>query len=262
MIVMKFGGTSLESAAAIERVASIVRTHLERRPLVVVSAMGKTTGALLAIGAEAADGKREQALARLCELQNYHRRESEGLVESGDREELEAILSQHFHELAELARGLAALGELTPRSMDAIASYGERISSRIVTLAFRKWGIPSTHLDARQLIVTDRRHTQAAPVFPLTNARLAAAISSLGPDKLAVMGGFIGASDEGLTTTLGRGGSDTSAVAVAAAIRADRIALIGPPREALRSSAGCVCGPDSGGGRGLTWSKLSSENCS
>ena len=95
------------------------------------------------------------------------------MVPLSERAELDRFLDEHFQELTELVKGLAVLGELTPRSIDAISSYGERLSSYIVTLAFRHFGMQAEHLDSRDVIVTDRRHTQAAPNFPETYARLA-----------------------------------------------------------------------------------------
>ena len=117
------------------------------------------------------------------------------------------------------------LGELTPRSVDAISSYGERLSSYIVTLAFRHFGMRTEHLDARQLIVTDKRHTQAAPNFPATYERLAAAVQPLARENVVVMGGFIGSTENGVTTTLGRGGSDFTASIVGAGIGAEEIQI-------------------------------------
>ena len=111
MIVMKFGGSSVESSKAIERVAGIVRDRLDRRPIVVVSAMGKTTNRLLAIANEAVHGQRDQAITHLRELRDFHLRESG----------MERTVEDHFQELSELMRGLAILGELTPRSVDALA---------------------------------------------------------------------------------------------------------------------------------------------
>ena len=179
MIVMKFGGTSVESAAAIERVASIVKARASRRPVVVVSAMGKTTNKLLAIAAAAIDGAREEYIRQIHDLRDFHSREARLVVPLADRAELDRLLDEHFQELTELVKGLAVLGELTPRSIDAISSYGERLSSYIVALAFRHFGMDTAHLDSRQVIVTDRRHTQAAPLFPETYARLAAVVSAL-----------------------------------------------------------------------------------
>jgi aspartate kinase len=220
MIVMKFGGTSVESAAAIERVAGIVKERAHRDPVVVVSAMGKTTNKLLAIANTALKGKREEYLAQIHALRDYHSREARQIVSLEDRTELDRTLDEHFQEITELVKGLAVLGELTPRSIDAISSYGERLSSFIVALAFRHFGLQATHVDSRQFIVTDKRHTQAAPLFPETYARLKDM-----PRGIVVMGGFIGSTLEGVTSTLGRGGSDFTASIVGAGIGAEEIQI-------------------------------------
>src|SRR5437764_571837 len=174
MIVMKFGGTSVESAHAIERVASIVKARRDRSPVVVVSAMGKTTNKLLAIAQSAIHGKREDYIRKLHDLRDFHSREARQIVPLSERSELDRMLDDQFQELTELVKGLAILGELTPRSIDAISSYGERLSSYIVSLAFNHFGLTSVHVDSRKLIVTDNRHTQAAPNFPETYKRLEA----------------------------------------------------------------------------------------
>ncbi|MBZ5585166.1 MAG: lysine-sensitive aspartokinase 3 [Acidobacteriia bacterium] len=225
MIVMKFGGTSVESAAAIERVAGIVKAREERRPVVVVSAMGKTTNKLLAIAAAAIAGKRDEYIPQLHDLRDFHSREARQAASLAERVELDRFLDEHFQELTELVKGLAILGELTPRSVDAISAYGERLSSYIVTLALRHFGLTAAHVDSRDVIVTDSRHTQAALNFPETNRRLAAVIPPLAKDAVVVMGGFIGASEQGVTTTLGRGGSDYTASIVGAGIGAEEIQI-------------------------------------
>ncbi|MDQ6665105.1 MAG: lysine-sensitive aspartokinase 3, partial [Acidobacteriota bacterium] len=184
---MKFGGTSVESAAAIERVAGIVGARAERHPIVVVSAMGKTTNRLLAIAQTAISGNRENYIAQIHDLRDYHSREARHVVALGERAELDRALDGFFQELTELVKGLAVLGELTPRSIDTISSYGERLSSYIVTLAFRHFGMPSVHVDARRVIVTDRRHTQAAPILHETYARLAVLLPPLAADNIVVM---------------------------------------------------------------------------
>jgi aspartate kinase len=225
MIVMKFGGTSVESAAAIERVASIVRSRAAQQPVVVVSAMGKTTNKLLAIASTAISGKREDYIQQLHDLRDFHSREARQVVPLDKRAELDRTLDEHFQELTELVKGLAVLGELTPRSIDAISSYGERLSSYIVTLAFRHFGMKASHLDSRRVIVTDRRHTQAAPIFPETHARLKATVPPMANAGVVVMGGFIGSTEDGVTTTLGRGGSDFTASIVGAGIDAEAIEI-------------------------------------
>lgn len=216
MIVMKFGGSSVESAAAIDRVVSIVEARLARRPVVVVSAMGKTTNRLLECAQLAVAGQRQSALDRLAGLRAFHHAEAPDVTSEIDR---------HFDELAELLRGMSVLGEMTPRSTDAISAYGERLSSIVVTAAFRKRGIAAEHVDARELIVTDDRHTQAAPLYAETYERLRARVPALAARAVVVMGGFIGSTKPGVTSTLGRGGSDFSAAIVGAGIGAEEIQI-------------------------------------
>ena len=225
MIVMKFGGTSVESAAAIERVAGIVKAREALRPVVVVSAMGKTTNKLLAIAAAAIEGNRQGYIQQIHDLRDFHSREARRVVPLDQRAELDRTLDEHFQELTELVKGLAVLGELTPRSIDAISSYGERLSSYIVTLAFRHFGMPAGHVDSRKVIVTDQRHTQAAPLYPETYRRLAETIPPMAANAVVVMGGFIGSTENGVTTTLGRGGSDFTASIVGAGIGAREIQI-------------------------------------
>ncbi len=122
-------------------------------------------------------------------------------------------------------KGLAVVGELTPRATDAISAYGERLSSIIVAARFNCLRIAAVHLDARTVIVTDRRHTQAAPIFAETNRRLQKVIPSLVHDQVVVMGGFIASTEDGITTTLGRGGSDYTASIVGAGIDAQEIQI-------------------------------------
>jgi aspartate kinase len=164
MIVMKFGGSSVESAAAIERVAGIVRAREERRPVVVVSAMGKTTNKLLAIAATAIQGNRAEYIRQIHDLRDYHSREARLVVPLENRAELDRTLDENFQELTELVKGLAVLGELTPRSIDAISSYGERLSSYIVALGFRRFGIQTEHSCARP-VVTDDATLRPLPIF-------------------------------------------------------------------------------------------------
>ncbi|MBM3760881.1 MAG: lysine-sensitive aspartokinase 3 [Acidobacteria bacterium] len=209
MIVMKFGGTSVESAAAIEHVAQIVNERKAQRPIVVVSAMGKTTNRLLEAARLAVGGKREEALEKVASLREYHHAEADDYGAA-------TLIDQHFDELSELVRGLAILGELTPRSIDAISSFGERISSRIVALV-----LGAKHIDSRTVIVTDDRHTMAAPLYAETYRRLKDAPWG----DITVMGGFIAATMDGVTSTLGRGGSDFTASIVGAGVDADEIQI-------------------------------------
>ena len=214
IVVMKFGGTSVEDAVAIERTAVIVKGRRLRGdlPVVVVSAMAKVTDMLLAAGTAAGRGDRNGALAISARLRNRHL-EVAGRLLSQDRYcPLATLIEKELDSLDEVLRGLAAVGELTPRTTDLVASFGERLSSRIVAEAFNERGLHGLHVDARTCIVTDAQHGRAVPLDTLIENRLRELIL---PHTLAgqtvVMGGFIGSTEEGVTTTLGRGGSDFTA---------------------------------------------------
>ena len=217
MIVMKFGGTSVESTLAIARVAAIVKDRLAQRPVVVVSAMGKTTNKLLEIAAKAVAGDRTEAFRLLAALEAFHYAES-----PADASE---IIAAHFQELSAVVEELVELKEFPPQYVDLVSSYGERLSSHIVALTFQKLGIDAIQVDARSVIITDRRHAQASPLYPRTYAKLAALVKPLVQSKVVVMGGFIGSTQDGFTTTLGRGGSDFTGAIVGAGLDAEEIQI-------------------------------------
>lgn len=224
MIVMKFGGTSVESQEAIRRVAGIVKQFEARRPVVVVSAMGKTTNKLLEIAHEAAGGRGDQALLLASELKSAHLRH--GLALAGDGAgELEPLLQSRFDWLQDLVRGLTIVGELSPRSSDAIASLGEQLSSLIVTFAFRNAGMRAEHIDSRDVVVTDDSFTHAQPLLDETYRRVQQTVRPMAQKSVVVMGGFIASTLSGQTTTLGRGGSDFSASLVGAGLDAEEIQI-------------------------------------
>ncbi|MGA8027252.1 MAG: lysine-sensitive aspartokinase 3 [Bryobacteraceae bacterium] len=224
MIVMKFGGSSVESQEAIARVTSIVQAHEHRHPVVVVSAMGKTTNRLLEAAKEAAAGRRDQALAIIDELRGHHL--THGLPLAGAAAaDLDRYIRAHFEWLDELVKGLSVVGELSPRSMDAVASIGERLSSLVISFAFQAAGIRTQHVDARRVILTDGRFTQAQLLLEETRALLQEHIQPVAATSVVVMGGYIGATKDGQTTTLGRGGSDYSASIVGAALGVEEIQI-------------------------------------
>jgi aspartate kinase len=226
MIVMKFGGTSVEDATAIARAAAIVKGRVPQPPVVVVSAMAKVTDQLLAMARAAGAGDRETALKVSRELRERHYNTAGELLGTGVFTQFHSELEAEFDALDELLRGIAAVGELTPRTMDLVAAYGELLSSRIVTAAFSGRGIDSTLVDSRECIVTDATHTRAAPLLEETNERLHAKVKPLlAAGRVPVMGGFLGATRSGITTTIGRGGSDFSAAIVGAGLGAERIEI-------------------------------------
>ena len=149
MIVMKFGGTSVESAAAIERVAAIVKARVDRKPDRGRFGDGQDDQQAPRDCPCAIAGKREEYIRQFHDLRDFHSREARQVVPLAHRAELDRTLDDHFQEMTELVKGLAVLGELTPRSIDAISSYGERLSSYIVALAFEHFGLPAVHVDSR-----------------------------------------------------------------------------------------------------------------
>jgi aspartate kinase len=226
MIVMKFGGTSVEDAASIERVAEIIRARLRLRPVVVVSAMGKTTRKLLQAAEASAAGDSRTTLAVIAELKTRHLSEARILIKSAAERAVFSIIDRHFDELKKLLEGLAILGEVPARGLDKILSYGELLSSAIVADALAERGVPARLLDAREFIVTDDRFGGAAPLFEITNLKTREAVTpAIEAGEVAVTQGFIGATREGATTTLGFEGSDYTAAIVGAAMRADDIQI-------------------------------------
>ena len=227
MIVAKFGGTSVGDAAAIRRTAGIVRGRIAQQPVVVVSALAGTTNALLSVAEQAASGNLVVAIATVQQLRERHLAAVTELVGAGtDAEDLAATESMLLDELAHLAEALSVLGHVTPRSLDAIASFGEQLSAPMVTAAFRKEGIDAVLVDARKVLVTDAQFGRAEPQ---PDRIIAAAQEHLLPiirrGAVPVLGGYIGATADGVTTTLGRGGSDYSASLLGSALEADAIEI-------------------------------------
>ncbi|MGA3264685.1 MAG: lysine-sensitive aspartokinase 3 [Terracidiphilus sp.] len=229
LVVMKFGGTSVEDPAAIARTAAIVASRVAqgRQPVVVVSAMAKVTDQLLRAAEAASTGDRTGALAISSRLRARHRDTAAALIKnSTDPAALVALIDEKFDSLDEILRGLAAILELTPRISDLIVSYGERISSRIVAAAFRERGIEAVHVDAREIIITDSQFQKAIPQDALIDKRAQEQLLPLiAQGQVPVMGGFIAANEAGITTTLGRGGSDFTGALIGGALSAEAIEI-------------------------------------
>ncbi len=226
MIVMKFGGTSVQDAGAIARVAEIVRGRKAQCPVVVVSAMAKVTDQLHAMALTAAAGNLAGALEVSNQVRRRHIEAACQLVGAEHREGLLAGLKSDFNALEILLGGIAAVGELTPRTTDSVLGFGELLSSQLVCAALAARGLNSALVDARKCIVTDNRHTHALPLFDETRERLLSQVLPLlDGHRVPVMGGFIAATRDGVPTTIGRGGSDFSAAIVGAALGASRIEI-------------------------------------
>ena len=226
LVVMKFGGTSVEDATAIARTAGIVagRVAAGKRPVVVVSAMSKVTDQLLACAAAASRGDRTGALAISQRLRCRHRDTATALIK--ECAALQISIEREFDALDEILRGLAAILELTPRISDLIVSYGERLSSVIIAQAFRERGLDAVHIDSREVIITDSQYQKAMPQDALIEERCGIHVRPhLEAGKVPVMGGFIGSSEAGITTTLGRGGSDFTGALIGGALHAEAIEI-------------------------------------
>ncbi len=228
LVVMKFGGTSVEDAKAMERTAAIVagRRALGLRAVVVVSAMAKVTDQLLAASSAAGRGDKGGALAISARLRHRHVDTAAALLEEERFRGMLEALSAEFDALDDLLRGIAAVGELTPRSEDRVVSFGERLSSRMVAEGFAQRGLHGVHVDARTCIITDEHFGKAAPDEGAIERKLNELVWPLiEAGGTPVMGGFIGATEAGVTTTLGRGGSDYTAALVGGGLYAGAIEI-------------------------------------
>jgi len=225
MQVLKFGGTSVASAENIGKVIAIVTRALAQRPVVlVVSALGGTTDALISAGRAAASGD-ERFRQTLRQLEARHLTAAEALLPTpASQADIQPWLTARFAELALLADGIFALGELSPRTLDRLMSYGELLSSRIVVAAFQARGMAAAWADSRQLIRTNSRFGMAQVNEAVTGEQVTD-FQKQTSDKLWVAPGFIAADAEGHTTTLGRGGSDYTAAILAAALNAEKLEI-------------------------------------
>ncbi|MES2358392.1 MAG: lysine-sensitive aspartokinase 3 [Gemmatimonadota bacterium] len=227
MIVVKFGGTSVGDADAICRAADVVASRLHRAPVVVVSAASGTTTELLGIAEQAARGQLIGALRSVEHIRERHVAMCDVLLRDvPGGPDTAAEIAAMCDEVASLAEALTTLGHITPRSLDAVASFGEQMSALLVTEAFRARGIPAQHLDAREVIVTSDHFNQAEPSLDAISDRARDRVAPMVRSGIIpVLGGYIGATAAGVTTTLGRGGSDYTASLLGAALGADDIEI-------------------------------------
>lgn len=225
-IVMKFGGTSVEDATAIHRVSQLVKQRLGQRPVVVVSALAKVTDQLLDAGKAAAGGCLEVAVATLQLLRRRHEEVAASALGGERQERLQNELEDEFRSLNQAVLCIAAEGRFTPRVHDDLLGRGESLSSRMVQAVLLENGVNAVWIDAKQCIITDTAHTRATPLWDKTKGCLNAALRPLlEAGSVPVLGGFVGSTQDGIPTTLGRGGSDFSAAIVGAGLNATRIEI-------------------------------------
>lgn len=220
MIAMKFGGTSVGTPANIRQVCQLIKGELGRKPVVIVSAHNspsvRMTDTLIAAAKAAKDGKPDSG--KVAEAQRWIARElGVDTVASG----IERLLDR----FDKLLSGIAMIGELTPRTMDVVMSFGERMSARVVNDVLRReFGVNSQYRSSITLGLKTDRHFGSARPDPRCFPAVAKQISDLDSDVL-VTTGFIAATDDGQITTLGRGGSDYSATIFGAIIGADEVQI-------------------------------------
>jgi len=224
--VMKFGGTSVADAQAFENVARIVSTRLTSVPVVIVSAMSGVTDALLASTRTAKEGKSEQAIASLETTFRRHRESAAQLLSNEFALEYTNLVAQAERSIAELLKTIAVEPNEFRAYQDSVLAFGETLSSLLMAEVLSERGVAAIQVDARECILTDDEHGAAVPLMSDTYA---ATRSKLLPllevEMVPVLGGFIGATKQGRTTTLGRGGSDYTAAIIGAALNSREIQI-------------------------------------
>lgn len=226
VVVMKFGGTSVEDAAAIRRMISIVESRLDSRPVLVVSALAKVTDQLLEAGHAAANGHLGSALATVRSIYVRHENLADSLLSGTGYGSLDRELRSDFQALESFLQDLEISRHFDLKAQDRLLSFGESFSSALVAKALGEAGVQAAHVDARDCIVTDARHGQASPLWDVTNQRLRDVLNPLvQAGRVPVLGGFIASTVDGIPTTLGRGGSDFSAAIAGAAVGASRVEI-------------------------------------
>ncbi len=226
-LAMKFGGTSVGNAEAHSQAAAIVVEQSKAWDdlVVVVSAMSGVTDALTRGALTAASGDDQTYRAVVADLRVRHYRTVDELIDpNGERAELLGTVDDHLDDFATFCHSIHVLGEVTARAMDAVTSLGERINARILAAVLRQRGARSEAVDATDLIVTDAKFQNAVPLIDLTRERVNYRLKPLlEAGFVPVVTGFVGATEDGVTTTLGRGGSDYSAAILGDCLDANEV---------------------------------------
>lgn len=234
MQVLKFGGTSVANAENISKVISIVKNSLKKdNTIVVVSALGGITDMLLNAAKNAASGS-EDYKKQIAEIERRHFELVKNLIPVAQQSHLLSLVKTAINEIEDICNGIYLLNEITLRTKDRMASYGEWLSSQIIAAAFKFDGIDAGWKDARALIKTNSNYTQAQVNFKSTDANIIEffapyATGNIGEKSakhvLYILPGFIASNDAGITTTIGRGGSDYTAAIVASALKATNLEI-------------------------------------
>jgi aspartate kinase len=224
MIVLKFGGTSVQSAQMMDQTLDIAARQLERAPVLVSSAMSKVTDQLQEIAKLVGAGKEAESLAVLEAILERHLACGRSFLKGANLAACEAALRAVCDELRAFIKALSMLKEWSKRSNDAILSFGERLSTIVLFHRAKEKGMQAELLDSRELVKTDDTFTAAVPIEDLT-AKLISTRVRPKAGSLAIMQGFIASTQSGAITTLGRGGSDYTATIVGAALGAEEVQI-------------------------------------
>ncbi|HXO75208.1 MAG TPA: aspartate kinase, partial [Puia sp.] len=220
MQVLKFGGSSVANAENINKVVALARQALTKdRTILVVSALGGITDMLIETARSAAAGD-ESYKEKLQQIEHRHLETVRALLPITGQSSVLSAVKTRCNEIDDICSGVFLLGELSARTQDKIVSYGELLSSLIIAARFTSLEIPHQWKDSRELILTDSRFGHAAVDFTQTNQRIFDYIKGSPTTQLFILPGFIAADSKGITTTLGRGGSDYTAAILAAAVDA------------------------------------------
>ncbi len=228
MIVIKFGGTSVGDAQRVASAIDIVAARRDRQPVVVVSALAGVTNDLVAATEAACAGDQERVREIVARVRQRHEDVAMQLVQQ-KFDFFEAFLkklNRQIDEIHTILSGIALLREITARAKDKVVAIGEKLSSVLFAYSMMMRALPGEHVDSEEVVITDGRFGEASPIMEETRqAARRVLVPLLERNLIPVMGGFIGSTREGATTTLGRGGSDFSAAIVGAAISAEEIQI-------------------------------------
>lgn len=223
--IMKFGGTSVEDIAAFRNVVAIIKAAAAARPVIVVSALGGFTNALLQSVEKAIAGESRDATNSLDKDFERHLSIGKDLLGQESQAAFASIIGDARGKIRQLHKIIAAHPVTSPPLQDEIVAYGEQLSSHLLTAVLRENGLDAIQADARRCIRTDEIYGSAAPLPATAEVARAELMPILQPGKIPVLGGFIGSTERGVTTTLGRGGSDYSAAIIGAALGAREIQI-------------------------------------
>ncbi|MGZ8869204.1 MAG: lysine-sensitive aspartokinase 3 [Thermoanaerobaculia bacterium] len=228
MIVIKFGGTSVGDAHRVANAIDIVTARREQKPIVVVSALAGVTNELVAASEAARAGDGERVDKIIAAVRQRHEDVAVQLVQQklDFFESFTRQLDKQIDQIHTILRGITLLGEITPRAKDKVVSIGEKLSSVLFAYSMMMRAVPGEHVHSEEVVITDDRFGEARPLMDETRtAARRVLLPLIERNLIPVLGGFIGSTRDGATTTLGRGGSDYSAAIIGAAVGADEIQI-------------------------------------